>query len=50
MIDGLEELVTYNISVRAYTSEGPGPYSMPEQTVTTLENRESLSCSQFLPI
>ena len=50
MINGLEELVTYNISVRAHTSEGPGPYSMPEQTVTTLENRESLTCSQSFTI
>ena len=24
---GLEEFVVYNISVRAYTIEGPGPYS-----------------------
>ena len=28
-ITGLEEYVEYNISVRAYTSEGPGPYSDP---------------------
>ena len=27
-IDGLEEYVEYNISVRAYTREGPGPYSV----------------------
>ena len=26
-LSGLEEFVMYNISVRAYTSEGPGPYS-----------------------
>ena len=26
-ITGLEEYVDYNITVRAYTSEGPGPYS-----------------------
>ena len=26
-LTGLEEYVEYNISVRAYTSEGPGPYS-----------------------
>ena len=25
---GLEEYVEYNISVRAYTSVGPGPYSV----------------------
>ena len=28
-ITGLEEYVEYNISVRAYTSVGPGPYSDP---------------------
>ena len=33
----LEEYVEYNISVRAYTSEGPGPYSDPV-TIRTLEN------------
>ena len=26
-LTGLEEFVGYNISVRAYTGEGPGPYS-----------------------
>ena len=26
-LSGLEEFVMYDISVRAYTSEGPGPYS-----------------------
>ena len=34
---GLEEYVNYNISVRAYTSVGPGPYSDPV-TVRTLED------------
>ena len=36
-LSGLEEFVEYNISVRAYTSEGPGPYS-EEITVMTLED------------
>ena len=27
-LTGLEEYVEYNISVRAYTSAGPGPYSV----------------------
>ena len=27
LLSGLEEFVEYNISVRAYTSVGPGPYS-----------------------
>ena len=29
VVTGLEEYVNYNISVRAYTSVGPGPYSDP---------------------
>lgn len=29
----------YNISVRAYTGVGPGPYSTPEQMVLTDEER-----------
>ena len=29
VLTGLEEYVEYNISVRAYTSAGPGPYSDP---------------------
>ena len=28
VLTGLEEYVEYNISVRAYTSAGPGPYSI----------------------
>ena len=27
VLSGLEEFVEYNISVRAYTSQGPGPFS-----------------------
>ena len=35
-LTGLEEYVEYTISVRAYTSEGPGPYSLGivERTLT----------------
>ena len=36
-LTGLEEYVEYNISVRAYTSTGPGPYSDP-LTARTLED------------
>ena len=36
-ITGLEEYVEYNISVRAFTSVGPGPYSDPV-TERTLED------------
>ena len=35
-LTGLEEYVEYNITVRAYTSEGPGPYSDPPVTERTL--------------
>ena len=38
-IAGLQEYVEYNISVRAYTSVGPGPYSDPV-TERTLEDGE----------
>ena len=38
-ITSLEEYVDYNISVRAYTSVGPGPYSDPV-TERTLEDRK----------
>ena len=37
MISGLQEYVEYSISVRAYTSVGPGPYSDPV-TQRTLED------------
>ena len=33
----LQEYVNYIISVRAYTSEGPGPYSNPEYELTEEE-------------
>ena len=36
-VTGLEEHVNYNISVRAYTSVGPGPYGDPT-TVRTVED------------
>ena len=38
-ITSLQENVEYNISVRAYTSVGPGPYSDPV-TERTLEDRK----------
>ena len=44
VLTGLEEYVEYNISVRAYTSAGPGPYSDPV-TETTLEDGEKLDSS-----
>lgn len=33
-LSGLQEYVRYNISVRALTSVGPGPYSTPLTSVT----------------
>ena len=41
IVGGLEEDVEYNISVRAYTSVGPGPYS-EEITDRTFEDGELL--------
>ena len=39
VLSGLEEYVDYNISVRAYTSEGAGPYSDP---VTERTNEDGI--------
>ena len=39
VLRALQEYVEYNISVRAYTSVGPGPYSDPV-TQRTLEDRK----------
>ena len=41
VLGGLEEYVEYNISVRAYTSVGPGPYS-EEIANRTFEDGELL--------
>ena len=38
ILTGLEEYVDYNITVRAYTSEGPGPYSDSPITERTMED------------
>ena len=38
VVSDLQEFVGYNISVRAYTSVGPGPFS-PPVTDRTLEDR-----------
>ena len=40
-LTGLQEYVEYNISVRAYTSVGPGPYSDP-LTRRTLEDGKAV--------
>ena len=44
VLSDLEEYVEYIISVRAYTSTGPGPYSDPV-TERTLEDGEKLDSS-----
>ena len=41
-ITGLDKYVEYNISVRAYTIIGPGPYSDPV-TERTLEDRKFIN-------
>ena len=40
LLTGLEEYVEYNISVRAYTSTGPGPYSVGVVERTPTAGRE----------
>ena len=42
VLTGLEEYVRYNISVRAYTSAGPGPYSDPVTEKTDTDSKEEL--------
>ena len=42
VLTGLEEYVEYNISVRAYTSVGPGPYSVPVSERTDTESKGEL--------
>ena len=49
IITGLEEYVEYNISVRAYTSVGPGPYSDPV-TERTSEDGTYSTPSLLLPL
>ena len=46
LLSGLQEYVEYNISVRAYTSVGPGPYSDPV-TERTLEDRKLVAMYTF---
>ena len=43
-ITGLEEYVDYNITVRAYTSEGPGPYSTAIIEMTLEDSKLLLWC------
>ena len=49
VLTGLEEYVRYNISVRAYTSAGPGPYSDPvtERTDTDSKGELGITSSKY---
>ena len=40
----LEEFVNYNISVRAHTSVGPGPYSDPVTARTSEDGNVPINC------
>ena len=42
VLTGLEEYLEYNISVRAYTSVGPGPYSDPVSERTDTDSKRVL--------
>ena len=46
VLTGLQEFVSYSISVRAYTSAGPGPYSVA-MTETTSEDGEVVCLTFF---
>ena len=42
VLTDLEEYVEYNISVRAYTSIGPGPYSDPSTARTETDSKRQI--------
>ena len=44
LLTNLEEFVAYNISVRAYTSIGPGPYSVPVISMTMVDGKLECVC------
>ncbi len=46
VLGGLEEHVEYNISVRAFTSVGPGPFSSIEMAMTE-ENSKFIVCMLY---
>lgn len=46
LLDSLQEYAEYNISVRAYTIVGPGPYS-PHQVTHTFEDGEQIHVACF---
>ena len=47
-LTGLEEYVEYTISVRAYTSAGPGPYSDPVTERTDTDSKEELDMISYV--
>ena len=47
VIRSLQEYVEYNISVRAYTSVGPGPYSDPVTERTSEDGNVPVPCFCF---
>ena len=49
VLTGLEEYVKYNISVRSYTSAGPGPYSDPVTERTDMDSKGELDIN-FLKV
>ena len=48
-LTGLEEFLEYNISVRAYTSQGPGPFS-DDITQMTQEDGMFILLMSFIPM
>ena len=48
-LGGLEEYVEYSVRVRAYTSEGPGPFSVAEVN-TTQEDGELIACNHLTSV
>ena len=46
----LQEYVEYNITVRAYTSVGPGPYSLPITERTDEDGKKEFFKSKILTI
>ena len=49
ILSGLKEYVEYSIRVRAYTSEGPGPYSAVIYEIT-LQDREFCMIKTYLAL
>lgn len=47
LLDNLEEYVNYTVSVRAYTSVGPGPYSDPITNQTLQDGKLLYICHTY---